>query len=202
MIIKAQRGRGSKIHLLLDDEYKVTTDENFWLDNFIPDGTDISDEEWEELLVGINYKKALNKCGDFLSRRDHSVRELRKKLLRTVDAKSADMAINRYLEAGYLDDERFCSSLIDYLFKVKKYSVSHIKQECFKRGVDREIVDRLLENYEIDNVETIVGLLNTKYSSKLEQEGGKQKVFAALQRKGFNYSDIKDAFYRLENYEL
>ena len=77
MIIKHQRGRGNKVHLLLDDEYAVTTDINFWMDHYISDGTEITDEEWETLLEEINYKKALNKCADLLSRREHSVKEVR-----------------------------------------------------------------------------------------------------------------------------
>ncbi len=201
MIITHQKGRGNKVHLLLDGEYKITTDINFWLDNYISDGTQISDEEWEKLVEGINYKKALNKCGDFLSRRDHSVKELRQKLLRTVDEKSADKAINRYLEAGYLDDDRYCRSLVDYLYNVKKYSVSHIKQECYKRGIGSDIVSLALEDFELDNVATISQLIEQKYMSKLQQENGLQKVIAALQRKGFYYSDIKTALYRLELYE-
>lgn len=202
MVINHQKGRGTKIHLLLDGEYAVTTDENFWLDNYIPDGTDISEDEWQELLVKINYKKALNKCGEFLSRRDHSVKELRTKLLRTVDEFSADKAINRYIDAGYLDDERYCEVLVKYLFETKKYSVNHVKQECFKRGIDRDIVSRYIEDYDVDSVETIVELLNSKYLTKLTKENGKAKVIASLQRKGFRYSDIKSAFYRLEEYEI
>ena len=81
MIIKAQKGRGSKIHLLLDDEYRITTDVDFWAENFIKDGTDIDDEEWENLVTKINYRKSFNKCADLLSRRDHSVKELKEKLL-------------------------------------------------------------------------------------------------------------------------
>lgn len=196
MILTHQKGRGSKIHLLIDGEYAVTTDENFWLDNYISDGTELSEDEWQELLVKINYKKALNKCADFLSRRDHSVKELRDKLLRTVDPVSSDKAIERYLEAGYLDDERFCKTLVDYLFNTKKYSLSHIKQECYKRGVDRDIVSRVLEDCDIDNVSTVYRLLQSKYASKLEQENGQEKVIASLQRKGFYYSDIKSALDR------
>ena len=201
MIITHQRGRGNKIHLLLDNEYVITTDSNFWLDNYIADGTDIDEEQWQELVAGINYKKALNKCGDLLSRREHSVKELRTKLLRTVDEVSADRAINRYLEAGYLDDEHFCRSLVDYLYDVKKYSTNHIKQECYKRGVDISIVSAVLEDYEFDNVDSIIKIINSKYLSKLEQENGQQKVIVALQRKGFSYSDIKSAFYRIEEDE-
>ncbi len=202
MIIKHQRGRGNKVHLLLDDEYVITTDINFWLDHYIADGTDIDEEEWQRLVEGINYKKALNKCADLLSRREHSVKELRLKLLRTVDEKSADKAIKRYLEAGYLDDEHFCESLVEYLYNVKKYSTNHVKQECYKRGVDSDIINRVLENFNVDNTNTIIDLIEKKYLSKLEQENGKEKVIAALQRKGFSYSDIKSAFYRMEQDEF
>lgn len=202
MIIKHQRGRGNKVHLLLDDEYVITTDINFWLDHYIADGTEIDEEQWQELVEGINYKKALNKCADLLSRREHSVKELRTKLLRTVDEVSADKAINRYLEAGYLDDEHFCESLVEYLFNVKKYSTAHVRQECYKRGVDSDIIRRVINDFEIDNTDTIVELITKKYSSKLEQENGREKVIAALQRKGFSYSDIKSAFYRLEEDEF
>lgn len=202
MIIKHQRGRGNKVHLLLDDEYVITTDINFWLDHYIADGTEIDEEQWQELVEGINYKKALNKCADLLSRREHSVKELRTKLLRTVDEVNADKAINRYLEAGYLDDEHFCESLVEYLFNVKKYSTAHVRQECYKRGVDSDIIRRVINDFEIDNTDTIVELITKKYASKLEQENGRKKVIAALQRKGFSYSDIKSAFYRLEEDEF
>lgn len=202
MIIKHQRGRGNKVHLLLDDEYVITTDINFWLDNYIPDGTDIDEDEWQRLVEGINYKKALNKCADLLSRREHSVKELKMKLLKTVDEASADRAINRYLEAGYLDDEHFCQSLVEYLYNVKKYSTNHIRQECYKRGINSDIINRVLDSFEVDNIDTIVVLIENKYLSKLEQENGKEKVIAALMRKGFSYSDIKSAFYRLEEDEF
>lgn len=201
MVIRHQKGRGTKVHILLDDEYVITTDENFWMDNYIADGTEIDEEQWQELLVKINYKKALNKCVDLLSRRDHSVKELKRKLLRSVDEISAQKAIDRYIEAGYLDDERYCENLVEYLFNVKKFSLSHVKQECFKRGIDREITDNVLSGYDIDSVSTIIDLINNKYKTKLLQENGYQKVVAALQRKGFYYSDIKSAFYRIEDYD-
>lgn len=202
MIIKHQKGRGNKIHLYLDDEYVITTDANFWADNYISDGTEIDEDEWQELVEGINYKKALNKCADLLSRRDHSVKEMKMKLQRTVDSKSAQKAIDRYIEAGYLDDERFCRSLVEYLINNKKYSENHIKQECYKRGISSDIINNVLEDFYIDNVDTIVELIQSKYLSKLQQENGTQKVIAALMRKGFSYSDIKSAFYRLEKDEI
>lgn len=201
MIIKAQRGRGKKIHLLLNDEYIITTDSDLWAENYIVDGTDISDEEWERLVVKINYKKAFNKCVDLLSRRDHSVKELRDKLLRTVDEKSADKAIEKFMQLGYLDDEKFAVQLAEYLFKVKNFSVNHVKQELYKRGIDRNIIDNIIEENEVDPIDSIINVINKKYLNKLRADGGKEKVISALMLKGFKYSEIKTAFYRIENDE-
>lgn len=201
MILKAQRGRGNKIHLLLDDEYVITTDVDFWAENYIVDGSEIESEEWEELVLKINYKKAFNKCADLLSRRDHSVKELRDKLLRTVDEQSADKAINKFLELGYLNDEKFALSLASHLFNNKNYSKNHVRQELYKRGIDKEIINDIIDNIESDQIDSIIRVINKSYINKLKLEGGKDKVIAALMRKGFIYSDIKTAFYRIENGE-
>ncbi|MDE5996104.1 MAG: recombination regulator RecX, partial [Eubacterium sp.] len=168
---------------------------------YIKDGTDITDEEWNTLVGKINYRKAFNKCADFLSRRDHSVKELREKLLRTVDEASADKAIERFEELGYLDDEKFAKNYAEHLFKNKNYSNNHVKQKLYKKGISRDIVAGIIEDSEIDSVENIVTIINKKYYSKLNAENGKEKVVAALMRKGFSYGDIKSAFYRIENEE-
>lgn len=201
MIIKAQRGRGKKIHLLLDEEYVITTDVDFWAENYIADGTDVDDEEWEKLIFKINYRKAFNKCADLLSRRDHSVKELRDKLLRTVDEVSADKAIEKFADMGYLDDEKYAYNLSKYLFETKNFSVNHVRQELYKRGIDRNIIDIVLEDNEVDPIGSIINVINKKYLNKLKADGGKEKVISALMLKGFKYSEIKTAFYRIENDE-
>lgn len=198
MIISHSHGRGKKIHILIDEEYQITTDEDFWAENFIKDGTEIDENKWQELVDKINYKKAVNKCYDLLSRRDHSVNELKTKLLRTVDEKSADKAIDKMLDYGYLDDEKYAKKLVDYLVSSKNMSRNFIKQEMFKRGIPADIISVTLDDIEIDNVSSIVELLQTKYRNKLNAENGKDKTIASLMRKGFGYNDIKSAFEELE----
>lgn len=198
MIISHSKGRGKKIHLLIDDEYKITTDIDFWAEHYIKDGTDIDESVWNDLVASINYKKAVDKCYDLLSRRDHSVKELRQKLIRTVDEHSAEKAINKMIEYGYLDDENYAQKLLDYLVNSKNMSKSFIKQEMYKRGVPAEIINNILNDVEIDNVSSIVELLNKKYKNKLNAENGYDKVIASLMRKGFSYSDVKSAFEEIE----
>lgn len=201
MKISHTKGRGKKIHLLLDDEYQITTDIDFWAEHYFKDGTEITQEEWESLTDSIYFKKAVDKCYDLLSRRDHSVKELKTKLLRTVDEKNADKAIDKMLEYGYLDDEKYARNLVKYLAQSRNMSKNHIKQEMFKRGIPNEIINLVMEDYEFDNVSSVVDLIMTKYWNKLNNEDGNKKVIASLMRKGFSYSDIKNAFYRIENEE-
>ena len=201
MKISHTKGRGKKIHLLLDDEYQITTDIDFWAEHYFKDGTEITQEEWESLTDSIYYKKAVDKCYDLLSRRDHSVKELKTKLLRTVDEKNSDKAIEKMLELGYLDDEKYARNLVKYLAQTRNMSKNHIKQEMFKRGIPNEIIILVMEDYEFDNVSCVVDLILTKYRNKLNNEDGNKKVIASLMRKGFSYSDIKNAFYRIENEE-
>lgn len=201
MQISHKQGRGKKIHLFLDEEYQITTDINFWAENFFKDGQEITEQQWNELVEKINYKKAVDKCYDLLSRRDHSVKELRTKLLRTVDEKSADKAIDKMLDYGYLDDEKYAKKLVNYLINTKNMSKNHIKQEMFKKGISPELISYTLDEVKIDNVQSIINLILTKYKNKLDADDGNKKVIAALMRKGFSYSDINSAFYRIENEE-
>jgi regulatory protein len=201
MIITHQKGRGKKIHLLIDDEYQITTDIDFWAENFINDGTDIDDEQWQELVDKINFRKAVNKCYDLLSRRDHSVSELKQKLLRTVDEENAQKAIDKMIDLGYLDDEKYARTLLNHLVNEKKMSKNFIKQEMYKRGLSSNIISDVLDETEIDNISNIADLILTKYRNKLNAEYGKEKVIASLMRKGFSYHDINTAFSRIENEE-
>lgn len=198
MKLSHQKGRGKKIHLLIDEEYQITTDIDFWADHYIKDGTEIDEEEWQALVAAINYRKAVNKCFDLLSRRDHSVKELKTKLLRTVDADSADRAIEHMLELGYLDDEKYADALFRHLTENKNMSAPFIRQEMLKRGVPSDIVSAVMSGAEIDNVSNIIELIVKKYRTKLTVENGRDKVIAALMRKGFSYSDIREAFRRME----
>ena len=126
MIISHTKGRGKKIHILIDGEYQITTDIDFWAEHFYKDGEDITQEQYDSLCNEINYKKAVDKCYDLLSRRDHSIKELRQKLIRTVDEKNADRAIDKMIDYGYLDDEKYAENLVKYLSTAKNMSSNFI----------------------------------------------------------------------------
>ncbi|MBQ9532184.1 MAG: regulatory protein RecX [Eubacterium sp.] len=201
MKISYKNGRGNKIHLFIDGEYRITTTSDFFAENYYKENSEIDDEEWSELVDKINYSKAVGKCYDLLSRRAHSVKELRDKLIKSFDRETADKAIDLMLEYGYLNDEEYAKELFTYLCENKKLSERFIVLEMNKRGISNEITQSLICDADIDNVGTAFDVINSKYLNKLNQEGGRQKVIAAMSRKGFSYSDIVSALERIENYD-
>ena len=106
------------------------------------------------------------------------------------------------IEYGYLDYEKYAINLVKYLSQTKHMSSSFIKQEMFKRGISSEIISNVLEDVEVNNIDSVVELILTKYKSKINADDGIKKVTASLMRKGFSYSDIKRAFENIENGEF
>ncbi|MBQ9066971.1 MAG: RecX family transcriptional regulator [Clostridia bacterium] len=79
--LTARPGRGEKVHLLVDGQYRATTTLDQWYSFGLPAQVELEEEQLEELLrkaaVGQMQAKAL----DLLSQRDYSRRELEDKLV-------------------------------------------------------------------------------------------------------------------------
>lgn len=197
MKITAKHGRQNKIHISIDGEYLLTVDENFWLDSGYVSGDEIDNEELTAFQEAAGSRIAFNSAMYSLDFRDHSVREMRMKLLRKYEPEAVESAIEHLVELGLLDDERFAENFAHELFQYKKYGKNRIKSELFRRGIDADIVnnvlDEIFESEETDNVERIVDIINKKYYNKMIDEKSRQKVFAALMRLGYGYSDIRQA---------
>ena len=189
MRLTHQLGRGTKVHLLLDDEYQITTSTTFWAEHYLPDGAEISEGDWERWVQPRH------------ATLEHAATDLRETLMCSSDTHPPDTAVTQMLDAGYLDDEKYARRLVRHLIEDKKCSAYHARQECQKRGIDREIIDRALAEQAPDNVQTAKDLILRKYSRKLQQEDGRQKVMAALARRGFGYHDIQAALEQLEDEE-
>lgn len=192
MRISYKQGRGNKIHIMLDGEYKMTVDSDFPPLASIHDGSEIDEEKLALFEEEVNVRRAFNKASELLSRRDHSEKELLTKLRQKGFAEGAQEAIEKLRDYGYVNDERFAASYASELRRLKHFGKRRIEQELFKKGIDREIVSNVLESLEFDESE-LCELIRKKYYRNLETEKGVQKTINALVRAGYGYREIKDA---------
>ncbi len=200
MKLSVNIGKQNKIHIICDGEYKFTVDAEYWFSSPYHGINNIDNEE--ELAAF--YEAVGSRCAfivglRFLSYRDHSEKELINKLVQKGHKYDyAVSACEKLKEYRYIDDERFAENYAKNLIDRKGMSIRGIKNELFRKGISRDIVDNICENLDNDPISVIIDLFNTKYNRYLSDEKGIRKTVAALQRLGYRWSDINSAMRRLE----
>ena len=177
--------------LLLDTEIVIMRD--------LKPGVSIDDPD--ALLYESDFKRAKSHALWYLSRGDLSEKGLAEKLKTAgFGEKAAQAAVERMAELGLIDDEKYARRLLESL-TMSGASEKEIYFKLKNKGIPSDIAKEVLSESETDESEKIKGLLYTKYQNKLETQEGVQKVIASLARKGFSFSDIKDAL-RAYNEEI
>lgn len=199
MIIRIEPSKGGKLSLLADNEYVMTVAPDTWYSLDYSDGCEINEEEFEKLKFLIDSRKAYAQALRFLTLRAHSADELYKKLIKKHSAECALYAIEKCRELGFIDDEDFAFRYANELVDKKKYGVSRIRSELYAKGIDREIIENVLNSLEFDFSQSIIEIIDKKYSDCFSDEKGKRRMISGLMRLGYNYSDIKSA---LADYDL
>lgn len=190
-------GKKDKIHIYIEEEYTMTVDRDFFLSQGIKNGYDISCDELNELTNKITTRRAFNKAVDLLSRRDHSKKELSDKLKQKGFGNDFDEVFEKLEGYGYLNDERFARNYVKQLIEFKSFGKMRIKQELFKKGIDRELISEIMEDIEPDE-EALVELIERKYKRNLGDEKGVKRTFNTLVRLGYSYSEIKSALSQIQ----
>ncbi len=137
-----------------------------------------------------SWRKAREKALDLLSRREHSVEELRRKLLqRGLLEESVTEVVEGLQAQGYLDDLRFAESFVRFR-RTKLWGRWRFLQELSARGVSGPSVSRIVEALlgEVDDVRE--QRLVRFYRDKLLQGRTPLQIAAALQRRGYERSEL------------
>lgn len=197
MKITAKSGRKDKIHIYIDGEYLLTVDEIFWFSCGYISGDEIDEEELTAFKEAAGSRCAFNSALNSLDYRDHSEREIRTKLLRKYDADCVEEAVRKLVELDLVNDERYAENYARELYEHKKFGKMRIKSELRAKGIAADIaneaVDALFEEEEPNNIQRIVDIIGKRYYNRMNDDVGRKKVFAALQRMGYSFSDIREA---------
>lgn len=197
MKITAKSGRKDKMHIYIDGEYLLTVDEVFWFSSGYISGDEINKEELTAFEEVAGSRRAFNSALNSLDYRDHSEKEIRAKLLRKHDADYVDEAVEKLIELDLVNDERYAENYAHELFEHKKFGKMRIKSELRAKGISADIanaaVEELFDEEEPDNIQRIVDIIGKRYYNRMNDEVGRKKVFSALQRMGYSFSDIREA---------
>ena len=141
------------------------------------------------------------KIMDFLSRREHSSKEIYQKMSRKVESKEILLESIKELERdGLLSDERFAESYFQSR-KRRGFGPLRIKSELIQRGVKENLFYSLEK--EIDWSSNALDALKKKLNGKMPQETKEiLKLKNFLNYRGFEFQDIDKAFSMLDKENL
>lgn len=144
---------------------------------------------------------ALARCYAHLSRREHSVAELRAKLVRSgVGEPIAEQALAVVVEQGYLNDERYARLLAQDRRALDGWGVERIRDRMLRAGIDRSLIEVALAPFdEASERRAAVELLRRRIPIAPSNPRERQRAFALLVRQGFDSEVAYDAVRRYES---
>lgn len=200
----AEPRRRGLVQLFLDGEAAVKLDAQVFLQSGLKPGDQVSDQELFELIQASDARRAQEKALYLLEYRNYSKRELTEKIARTAASReAAQAAAGRMEELGLIDDRRFGEDYAKELFSRKGYGARRAAQELRRKGLDQELVQELVEKYGSpeQSGENIRRVLEKKYPGWREDEKVRRRAFAALQRLGYSYQEVREAMGQDEDWE-
>ncbi|MCI5667198.1 MAG: RecX family transcriptional regulator [Oscillospiraceae bacterium] len=200
-------GRITELSLYKGDTYKLELEsgQTFFLncalvaDYDLHEGGEMDADLLGKLQHADKLRKAKKRALYLLGSRMYCWNELYKKLLPTYGEEASRAAADAMQEYGYIDDEDYARKLAQRLIHGKRYGMGKTRWEMQRRGLDRDLIEDVLEEYSDDDIDReIMHLLETKYSDKLSDPDDRRRTMAALARRGYGWSQVKRCMERLE----
>lgn len=137
-----------------------------------------------------------------LARRDYGTTELRHRLMeKGFDPASVDLAVERAVELGFLDDVRYVERLTNLLLETGRAVGPRLVRELRRRGLPEELIDAATASSRVAGLEqaTLRDLIARRfpafdYSAAAAKD--RRRVVHFLQRRGFALGQILDELKR------
>ena len=184
--------------LMVDGEFAFSLHrDTFLLCPWLQKGAEVSPERLETLRQEDELRSARERALDLLSAAEQTSGTLRQKLLRWYGEEAVEAAVLRMEELGLINDLDYGRRYAADAVNLRGWPRRRIAMELQKKGVPAEVIEEALADItEETEIETACRLLEGPYRGKLRDRKERDKVKAALQRRGFSYEVIRQAVSR------
>lgn len=190
--ISAQVKTQGRYSIFVDDKFAFGLSELGLINSGIKIGTELSEQQLEELKAEADTDKLYNRAIGLLARRPRSEWELRDYLKRKkVEPEQVDTILNTLSIRGYVNDEDFAQRWVENRRLLKPISKRKLSMELKQKRISDEIIQKALSEDEAAELEVLKQLVEKKRTQTRYQDD--KKLMAYLAGQGFGYADIKAA---------
>lgn len=194
--ISEQKRRENRRNVYLDGRFAFGCNLNVVAKFKLREGMTLTAEQVRAIEEGEVRQECFDKALQYLGLRLHSRAELARKLTRR---EYGDAIIGTVLDElarlGYLDDERFARTKALSAAEHKKHGRRRAMVELLKTGVKGEVARRALDQvYDAHDTLAVARQLAEKQAPRLKRldpQVARRRLVGMLQRRGFDYEDIR-----------
>ncbi len=138
-------------------------------------------------------EKATNAAATMLGRRMLTCRELCDKLCRKgYDKEIAEQVVERFLEAGYLDDGQYAKMYLTDSVNLSAKGIYRIRQELLQKGIAPALIQDAIEDTEVDVEDALQKYLDERrLCENIHSRKDLEKLKARLARRGYSPGEIR-----------
>lgn len=190
----SERRRIRRYNIFLDGKFGFAADEDLVVEFRLVPGKVIDQVNLKGLLLEAEVGKLMERMYKLWNIRPRSEKEVRNyfkiKGKELASDLTVDLVIKKLKQKGLLDDKKFAEDWMEA--RSKKYGKNRIRQELYQKGIDKEIVNEVIENGE-NSEQIIQQALEKKLRiwKNLKALEFKKKAYGYLIRRGFEYEIVK-----------
>ncbi len=203
---EASRQVHKRFNIFLDGVFVFGADEDLVVEHRLVVGKIIDPPLLEKLLFEAEVGKLMERMYALWNVRSRSEKEVRDYLRnlsfkRKVKGKDEisrqviDLLVEKLKQKRLLNDEEFAKAWVESRRKTKKKGKIALKQELFQKGIDRQIIEAVINDTENVGGEEALAkkALEKKMKSwlSLSYLEKKKKMYEFLMRRGFEYEVVK-----------
>lgn len=203
--------KGNRYRVDVDGEYWYILADTLIMDFRLRKGREVTEEFLAEVRQAADYRKGRERAFYLLESREHSKAELAQKLSRHIDWEMAEKIADEMEQLGLIHEDAYAKRLVEYLSTTRKQGPRRIRQELYKKGLPRDVIEEALSELETDE-DALIELVRKKYARYLvpddeeeEPSGfrrgyskGKNKALQGLMRLGHSFGESLAAIEAVE----
>ena len=195
-----QKRDTQKYNIFIDGEYRFALPMQDVLYFRLKEGNEVSEDTVEFILDSLVYVRAQDTALHYIGYKMRTAAEIERKLSeKEFSAEVIEKVMGFLKKYGYADDREYCRKYIRERLRLHPRSAYVIRMELRQKGVRTEDVDAVFSETVFDEAEDAYRLLEKRARGMFPtEEKKKNQLLGFLQRKGYSWDIISEAFSRLE----
>jgi regulatory protein len=192
--IEVQKRNPRRRSIYLDGKFAFGVDEEVISKLGLEKGEEINEGGIKEILKQKGENEAKEAALSFLSFRRRTEKEVRDKLKkRGFDNKTIRSTIEKLKDHDLINDAEFAAAWVKERLAYKPRGKRLLRQELWKKGIKKEIIDQVTEelcNDEERAASELLEKIKRRYRN-LEPQVARRRIYGLLMRRGFSYNNVK-----------